>query len=57
MKLQEDLDRLYEWAKENNMMFNGTKFQVVKYGRNSDLKYESDYLLKIQDILRKGLKT
>ena len=30
--LQEDLDKLYDWAKTNNMVFNGTKFQVVRYG-------------------------
>ena len=43
VNLQEYLDRIYEWAKENNMKFDRTKFQVVKYGRNSDLKDESEY--------------
>ena len=38
LELQEDLDRLYEWAKINNMICNGTKFQVVRYGHDEDLK-------------------
>jgi len=30
-KLQEDLDRIYTWAKENIMEFNAEKFEVVRY--------------------------
>jgi ribonuclease P/MRP protein subunit RPP40 len=36
--LQEDLERMYDWARSNNMFFNSTKFQVVLYGQNEDLK-------------------
>ena len=41
--LQADLNKLYDWAKTNNMVFNGTKFQVVRYGYNDDLKEETLY--------------
>ena len=41
--LQEDLETLYTWAEENNMKFNGTKFQVLRLGNNSDLKDDTVY--------------
>ena len=41
--LQEELDILYKWADENNMKFNGKKFQVVRYGKNENLKNETLY--------------
>ena len=31
-KLQEDLGRVYDWAAQNNMFFNGAKFQHMRYG-------------------------
>ena len=31
-KLQEDLTSIYEWADENNMAFNGGKFEHLRYG-------------------------
>ena len=37
-KLQENLDKLYEWQETNNMFFNGSKFQILRYGPNEDLK-------------------
>ena len=44
--LQLDLNKLYDWAKSNNMVFNGTKFQVVRYGNNEQLKEETLYFTK-----------
>ena len=41
--LQEELDILYKWADENNMQFNGKKFQVVRYGKDENLKNETLY--------------
>ena len=37
-KINEDLEAIYKWAEEMNMEFNSTKFQLVKYGFNEDLK-------------------
>ena len=41
---QEDLEELYKWQKENNMIFNGTKFEVLRYGKNEELKNTCNYL-------------
>ena len=41
--LQKELEKLDEWATENNMKFNGKKFQVVRYGRNEELKNNTEY--------------
>ena len=41
--LQEDLEVLYLWARDNNMKFNGTKFQVLRFGENVDLKNSTNY--------------
>ena len=30
-RLQEDLESIYKWAKENKMFFNDTKFKLLKY--------------------------
>ena len=42
-ELQVDLDKLYSWAKENNMVFNGSKFQLMRYGIDEDLKNDTTY--------------
>ena len=36
--LQVSLDQLYKWQEENNMKFNGDKFQVLRLGKHQDLK-------------------
>ena len=42
-QLQEDLDTLFSWAKQNNMQFNGKKFQLLRYGKNEDVKNNTMY--------------
>ena len=42
-ELQDDLEKLYCWAENNSMQFNGKKFQVVRYGPNKDIKDETTY--------------
>jgi hypothetical protein len=41
--LQEELNKLYSWGEKNNMEFNNKKFQVLRYGANSQLKDETEY--------------
>ena len=41
--LQINLEKMYEWEKSNNMKFNGNKFQILRYGRNQELKEETMY--------------
>lgn len=42
-KMQADLNSVYEWSKQNNMMFNNTKFELLQYGKDLDLKSKSKY--------------
>ena len=43
LALQTDLDSIYGWAEQNNMMFNFEKFECLRYGRNSELKTSTGY--------------
>lgn len=42
-KLQADINKVFNWTAENNMMFNSNKFQVLRYGQNEDLKQNAGY--------------
>ena len=37
-KLQDDLNRVYKWQEDNNMVFNSKKFELLRYGRNKTFK-------------------
>ena len=41
--LQSDLNRLYSWQVQNNMQFNGGKFEILRYGKNTTLKESTSY--------------
>ena len=41
--LQKDLDAMYLWAENNNLKFNGTKFQIMRYGTNQEIKDDTIY--------------
>ena len=43
-ELQKNLEKLYCWQQENNMLFNGKKFEMLRYGKDSDLKESTQYL-------------
>ena len=58
-EFQEDLEKLYSWAKTNNMAFNGSKFEVLRYGHNLELQCASNYLtpeaediIEVKNVLR-----
>ncbi len=36
--LQQNLEAIYKWADANNMNFNSSKFEVIRYGPNQNLK-------------------
>ena len=42
--LQDDLEKLYRWQEHNNMAFNSSKFEVLRYGSNTALKESTNYL-------------
>jgi ribonuclease P/MRP protein subunit RPP40 len=39
--LQEDLEKLYKWQSENNMEWNGSKFQALRMGYDKTLREET----------------
>jgi hypothetical protein len=42
--LQQDLEAVYRWAEENNMLFNDKKFDALRYGTNQELKESTNYI-------------
>ena len=43
--MQVELDKLYQWGINNNKEFNRKHFQVIRYGRNVNLKKNTEYLV------------
>lgn len=43
VRLQDSLNQIYKWAAANNMTFNDTKFNLVRYGENENLKQNEYY--------------
>ena len=41
--LQQDLQGVFEWAETNNMLFNSKKFELLRYGNNTELKNATNY--------------
>ena len=37
-KLQDDINRVYAWQEQNNLLFNSKKFELLRHGRNKALK-------------------
>ena len=49
--LQLDLNKIYSWAENNNMLFNNKKFELLRYGNNEDLKTSTFYLSADNEII------
>ena len=43
MQLQNDLEKVYQWTKKNNMLLNDVKFELLRHGTIEDLKNETTY--------------
>ena len=43
-RLQDDLSTIYDWALVNNMQFNGTKFEVMRYRVGTETGMPHRYL-------------
>ena len=41
--LQNDLHKLYKWADTNNMKFNANKFELLRYGKEQEIKSAITY--------------
>ena len=53
--LQQDLNAVYNWARQNNMQFNGSKFELLRYGQNPKLKAETRYLASNGSAIEESL--
>ena len=43
-ELQTDLNTIYNWQSNNNMLFNEDKFELLRYGRNKHIKQTTAYV-------------
>ena len=56
--LQSELHIVYSWAGMNNLQFNNTKFELIQYGKDQNLKSEANYLtVSNQCITKKDIIT
>ena len=53
LAIQEDLDRIYQWAEANNMLFNSTKFECMRYGANEHIKNTTSYLSDTSKVIER----
>ena len=53
--LQNYIIKIFEWAEENNMQFNPEKFQLLRYGKNENLKLETYHTKEGTIIQRKNM--
>ena len=50
--LQENLEKLYLWEANNKMKFNGSKFQVMRYDQNEEIKNSTVYFTaEMEDVI------
>ena len=49
--IQADLENVYKWAESNNMKFNSTKFELLRYGKDEELKNGTVYFSAEEDII------
>ena len=56
--LQSDIEKLYHWQENNNMQFNGKKFEALRYGKNQELKNSTCYFTpKFKDLIEEKNST
>ena len=55
--LQQDLEKVYKWATTNNMLFNDTKFELLRYGKNADLQQSTKYTSNTSDPIQPKCST
>ena len=51
--LQEDLNRLMDWADKNNMAMNEDKFELIRYVPEEDIKENTSYQVNEEAITSK----
>ncbi len=56
-QLQCDLNEIYKWQKVNNMEFNSAKFELLRYGNNTEIKNTTHYKSPQNDTIQAKCKT
>ena len=54
--LPRDLESIYEWAEQNNMSFNNSKFKVLHYEGHGEIPNHRTYTSPGRDQIRKHSK-
>ena len=49
--LQSDINKIFEWANNNNMSFNEDKFQLLRYGNDNIIKETTSYKTESNHII------
>ena len=49
--MQADLDKVFNWADNNNMKFNSEKFELLRYGKNEAVKENTVYFSGDENII------
>ena len=53
--LQENLNKLFKWKEENKIKFNGSKFQLLRYGTNEELNNITVYFTgHMEDVIEQS---
>ena len=51
-RLQSDVSEVFQWARDNNMLFNEEKFQLIRYGKKKDIKDNTSYKTESNQIIK-----
>lgn len=57
VNLQKDLNSIYDWADINNMSFNNTKFEVLRYGKDIVTKDSTNYTSSTGLVISEKIST
>ena len=52
--LNSNLDAIYHWATVNNLQFNDTKFELLQYGTNEEMKTLYNYKSSSGSVIEKS---
>ena len=53
LKLKRELEKVYHWTEENNMKLNDTKFELLRYGPDEEIKNQTCYKSPSGEKLKK----
>ena len=50
--LQQDLNKIYAWTERNNMQFNDDKFELMRYGIDTEIKNQTWYKGRDKSLIK-----